>query len=163
MFLIDETEKERERERERDVLGETGIRGCRWRSLMHGSRSLCNRATCNELELDRKIEIQFFESPAGIPQESIPPLRRARCIKSFLGRFRHRKLALSFFFPSFQHTRISTVRLLRARDGLVPRYCVTAMRGIYETKPSKIPRSNFAALFEPNSVSRLFSRLWING
>lgn len=99
-------------------------RGCRWRSLIHGSRSLCNRATRDELELDRRIEIfrGYHESLARNPvRNSILPLQR--CTKSFLGRFRHRKLALSFFFfffSSFQHTRISTVRLLRARDGLVP-------------------------------------------
>ena len=100
-------------------------RGCRWRSLIHGSRSLCNRATRDELELDRRIEIfrGYHESLARNPvRNSILPLQR--CTKSFLGRFRHRKLALSFFFFFFSllsnDTRISTVRLLRARDGLVP-------------------------------------------
>lgn len=143
-------------------------RGCRWRSLIHGSRSLCNRATRDELELDRRIEIfrGYHEGLARNPvRNSILPLQR--CTKSFLGRFRHRKLALSFFFfffpffPTIHESPRSVCCALEMGSFLC--YCITTMRGIHETKPSKIPRSYFVALFKPNSVSRLFSRLWING
>lgn len=127
-------------------------RGCRWRYMVDTWISIsvqsCDVWRIGTGSKDRNSIFRGYQG-AGIPQEeSIPPLRCTRCIKSFLGRFRHRKLALSFFFPSFLHTRISTVRLLRARDGLVPRYCITAMRGIYETKPSKIPTLEFLCVVQ---------------